>query len=506
MKKIWTVFACLLLIAACSTTTDSTTQDDVDSTTGTLHGKTVGETRQFLGVRYAEPPTGDKRWTLPQPVADTDETLDATESGNRCPQNASGGQPSTDEDCLFLDVTTPREPSGKLPVVVWWHGGGYTQGAGSDYDAKRFAEQGNVIVVTVNYRLGMFGYLGLPGLEGSGNFGLADQLAGLRWANDNAEAFGGDPDNVTLMGESAGGFSTCAALGSPETEGLVDKAIIMSGSCEVDWPAGALYPGLPEIRPYTTLDESEQTGVGIAASLNCTGDTLQCLRNMPVGTLVEQGSAFGNGLAYGTELLPGDPATTTTDVPVIMGGTADEHRAFIGGALLADPAAVTDENYSDLIAAAFGPRAQEVEQRYPRSSFDNAALAWSTVVTDSAWSCPTLRNASRLAESADVWTYEFADATAPDVSGIAATGLPPGAAHASDLPYTFDLGGHDFLTQPGQKELSDNMIDAWSKFAHTGDPGWPRTSDASGPVWEFGNPDSTVGNYADAHQCGFWGQ
>nr|WP_296773729.1 carboxylesterase family protein [Rhodococcus sp. (in: high G+C Gram-positive bacteria)] len=513
MKKILSTFACLLLLAACSTATQSEQQSslDVDTTTGTVHGKDVGDTRQFLGVRYAKSPTGDLRWALPQPVDDTENTLDASVPGPRCPQTSPGGSPETNEDCLFLNVTTPKSlPDEPLPVVVWWHGGGYTQGSGADYDAQRLADQGNVIVVTANYRLGMLGYLGLPGLDGSGNFGLADQFAALKWANDNAEAFGGDPDNVTVMGESAGGMSACAALGSPAAEGLMDKAIIMSGSCMIDWPAGTLYPGVPETTPYTSLAESESTGTSIADSLNCTSDRIRCLRALPVETVLEQSGSFGNGLAYGTDLVPENPAQAVVDgdvmpIPVITGGTKNEHRAFTGGALLADPEAVTDDNYSALIGEAFGPDAATVEQRYPRANFDSAALGWSTVVTDAAWSCPTLRGANLLAKNNDVWSYEFADDTARDVSGLSASGLPQGAAHATDLSYTFDLGGKDLVTGPGQKELSQEMIEAWSNFAHDGDPGehWPNDT-GNGPVLEFSNPDIAVGDFSNAHQCDFW--
>ncbi|WP_037158437.1 carboxylesterase/lipase family protein [Rhodococcoides fascians] len=515
MKKTLAAVACVLLVGGCATATDNQPEPrdplSVDTTTGLLRGSEVGGTRQFLGVRYAQPPVGDLRWALPEAAPDTEDTVDATSFGARCPQG-TGPDVQTDEDCLFLNVTVPSDAGdGRLPVVVWWHGGGFTSGAGSDYDATRFAEQGNVIVVTVNYRLGMLGYLGLPGLEGSGNFGLADQLLALKWANDNAEAFGGDPDNVTVMGESAGGMSACAALGSPAAEGLVDKAIIQSGSCLIDWPAGTLYPGLPELTPYAPLAESEATGSAIADALGCTDDRLRCLRELPVEKVVEQSSSFGNGPAYGTDLQPTNPADAVRDgrtmpIPVIMGGNADEHRSFVGGALLADPTSVTDETYRSLIQQAFGTRAGEVEQRYPRTEFDSAALAWSTLVTDAAWSCPMLNTSALLSTNADVWSYEFADETAPDVSGVSATGLAQGAAHATDLPYTFDLNGSDLLTGPGQKDLSEKMIEAWSEFARSGDPGegWPKTTDASGPVLEFGNPDTVVGNYYDAHQCGFW--
>ena len=199
----------------------------IDTTTGTWRGRASGATRQFLGIRYAKPPTGTHRWTLPRPASDTEKVRAARTAGPSCPQSADvalASASATDEDCLFLNVTTPRRASDEpWPVMVWWHGGGFTSGAGSQYDARRLAEQGDVAVVTVNYRLGMLGYLGLPGLQGAGNFGLADQLAALRWANDNAAAFGGDPDNVTVFGESAGGTSVCAALTTPGAEKLIDR-------------------------------------------------------------------------------------------------------------------------------------------------------------------------------------------------------------------------------------------------------------------------------------------
>lgn len=515
MKKIWTALACLLLLAGCATATDDKpeTQDPlaVATTTGVLHGSSVGGTRQYLGVRYAQAPTGDLRWALPQPAPESDDTVDATSYGARCPQG-TGADVQTDEDCLFLNVTVPAAAADEpLPVVVWWHGGGFTAGAGSDYDATRFAEQGNVIVVTVNYRLGMLGYLGLPGLEGSGNFGLADQLLALKWANDNASAFGGDPDNVTVMGESAGGMSACAALGSPEAEGLVDKAILMSGSCLIEWPDNTFYPGTPSVTPYTTIADSESTGTMVAADLGCADDTMECLRKLPVEPLLAESGWYGNGLAYGTDLLPQNPADAVRNggvlpVPVISGGTENEHRSFVGGAILADPSVLTDDTYSEMLEKSFGAEAAAVEERYPREAFDSAPLAWATMVTDVAWACPTLRGADLLAQRADVWSYEFADETSADVSNVSASGLPQGAAHATDVPYTFDVGGKDLITGPGQKELADTMIGAWSDFARTGNPGdaWPRTTDGTGPVLEFGNPTVAVGDYFDAHRCGFW--
>lgn len=178
--------------------------------------------------------------------------------------------------------------------MVWWHG------AGSDYNADRLAAQGNVIVVTLNYRLGVFGYFGLPGLPGSGNFGLEDQIAGTQRAKDNAEAFGGDPDNVTVFGESSGGMSACALLTSPQARGLVDKVSIASGSCLLDWPTGVLYPDAPQQTPYTSVRQDREDGLAAARSSGCPTGELSCMRRKPAADLLPLNEDFTNHLACGT--------------------------------------------------------------------------------------------------------------------------------------------------------------------------------------------------------------
>ncbi|GAA5143746.1 carboxylesterase family protein [Nocardioides marinquilinus] len=496
----------------------------IDTTSGTWRGTVDDGVRRFRGVRYAEPPTGERRWALPEPAPDTDEVRDATASGASCPQagGAGGGialaQGSTDEDCLFVEITTPRtEDDAPWPVVVWWHGGGFTSGAASQYDARRLAEQGHVAVVTVNYRLGMLGYLGLPGLKGSGNFGLADQLLALRWARENAAAFGGDAENVTVYGESAGATSTCAALTSPAAEGLIDRAIFSSGSCRLAWPKGTLFPGLPASRSLIPLATSEAIGSGVASDLGCRGARpLPCLRRQPVGALLLQAPAFGNPLAYGTDLLPTDPATAieqgeVLQVPVITGGNRDEHRSFIGGLLLTDPDAVTDANYASLVRTSFGPATRRVLRHYPLDAYDSAPLAWSTLVTDVGWSCTTAHGATDLAAAgATVYAYEFADRSAPDVSGVASSGLPQGAAHASDLPSFFDLGGRDLLASEAQRRLGHTMIDYWTSFARDGvptaddGPEWPETTPDRERVLRLDTDSVAVAPFARDHQCGLW--
>lgn len=512
--------------AACSSTTTPTSTPSptiaplsIATSSGTLTGIVIGDTRQFLGVRYAQPPTGQRRWTLPQAVDSPGAHVDASRPGAPCEQSSPvPNLPPPSEDCLFLNVTTPRQnvPGTRLPVMVWWHGGGYTTGAGAAYEAQRLADTGNVMVVTVNYRLGIFGYLGLPNLQGSSNFGFADQLQSLRWVQSNAAAFGGDPDNVTVFGQSAGGMSTCAALTSPSARGLIDRAIISSGSCALVFPAGALYPGVPQQRPYASATDAATTGVDAAKALGCQGaTTLSCLRALPVSRLLTQNENFSNTLAYGTPLLPHDPRQAVADgdtlgVPIISGGNRDENDAFTAGALAANPAAFTADSFPADLRTAYGDRADAVAAKYPPSRFSSAPAALARTFTDSGWACPTERSNRQYAKHAPVYGYEFSDETGPNVSGGSSTQIPKAAFHANDLPYVFDLNGRNLVPRDPQAALSRNMIEYWTSFARTGTPtasgapNWPRTTAESAPVLGFTATGVRTVDHAADHQCDFW--
>nr|WP_273482851.1 carboxylesterase family protein [Kribbella italica] len=491
----------------------------VSTSSGQLHGVATAKARMFLGVRYAQPPTGERRWELPQPQPAADGVVEATKAGPPCAQAPTlpGASKSDAEDCLFANVTTPKQlkPGDKLPVMVWWHGGGFTTGSGAMYDSQRLADRGNAVVVTINYRLGVFGYLGLPGLEGSGNFGFADQIAATAWAKQNAAAFGGDPDNVTVFGESAGGMSACALLTSPKAKGLVQKVIISSGSCMIKWPTGGLFPGVPAMTPYSSVAATNAAGTAAAATLGCRqADPIECLRKLPVPAVMKVNQNFANHLSYGTELLPTDPAKalqdgTVAEVPVLSGGNRDEHNSFIAGAAIAAPKAFTAATYPGLVKTAFGPAAAQVLQRYPLSKYPSAPAAWAKIVTDSAWGCPTLAGNRAMAAKTKVYGYEFADPKPPNVNGTKDPSLL-GAAHAVDLPYLFDLEGSTLLTTPGQAQLGTTMIDYWTSFARTGVPAAP-----DAPEMQAFTPQSTsvtalasgavrTDDTAATHQCYLW--
>ncbi|WP_328648805.1 carboxylesterase family protein [Amycolatopsis sp. NBC_00348] len=508
--------ALALTAAACSSPPPEGPQLTVGTTSGQVHGLATASAREFLGVRYALAPTGERRWTAPQPAPAPAGVVDATRPGARCSQGTQAA--GTSEDCLFLNVTTPRDqaPGERLPVMVWWHGGGYTSGSGADYDAQRLASRGHVVVVTVNYRLGVFGYLGLPGLAGSGNFGFADQLAATHWAKDNAAAFGGDPGNLTVFGESAGGMSACALLTSPQAAGLVQRVAISSGSCFLNWPAGGLFPGVPAQTPYTSLATDQADGVVTANQLGCTGSgALQCLRRLPADKLLPVSTAFSDHLAYGTDLLPENPpdavrAGRIARIPVLSGGNHDEARSFMGGAAMADPSSITEATYPQLVRAAFGVRAADVLREYPLQRFPTPVEAFSTVITDAAWSCPTLAGNQALARTTKVFPYEFAESHAPNVNQVNVPGMAQGAAHATDTPYLFDLGGKNLLTDPAQARLGERMVGYWSGFARTGTPAAPGAADivpgtaTSTSVLSLTAAGGNVVDSGSDHHCGFW--
>jgi para-nitrobenzyl esterase len=310
-------------------------------------------------------------------------------------------------------------------------------------------------------------------------------------------------------------MSTCAMLTSPAARGLVDKAAVSSGSCRLDWPAGGLFPGVPESTPYTSLAQDRSDGVAAAKGLGCTTNTLSCMRSKPAAELLPLNQDFSDHLAYGTPVLPLDPATALREgrflrVPVISGGNADEARAFLGGAAQADPTLITATTYPKLVGAAFGTAANRVLARYPLSEYKSPLLAWSTVVTDESWGCQTATADQELARHTTVYPYEFADPDAPNVNGIDVPGFSPGAAHASDLPSLFDLGGFDLLGTPAQHAMAATMVAYWTTFAHTGDP-----NHVGAPTWAAGTAHGTrqlrfvPGDVASAnvsaeHQCGFW--
>ncbi|MDD9380775.1 carboxylesterase family protein [Streptomyces sp. ZAF1911] len=511
----------------------------VETDRGAVRGREADGVRTFEGIPYAAPPTGPLRWRLPEPAARWTGVRDAGAPGARCVQlpAVGPGAPSGSEDCLFLNVTVPAEPTGTgrratgtkgvppRPVMVWFHGGGFMNGAGDPYRPGRLASAGGpgsgagagAVVVTVNYRLGIFGLLGHPALHGAPDFALADQQAALRWVRANAARFGGDPDNVTVFGESAGGLSVCLHLTSPASAGLFHRAIVQSGSCSLTVPPHSWLPTMAAYEPFVPESRTVARGTAAAVRLGCGRPTdeaaLECLRGLaPEALATPELMMLFSAVSYGTPLLPTEPRRALERgefhrVPVVQGSTRDEMRIFLGQTLAAYPVA-DPQAYRSRLRAAFGAGAGLVEAAYPVTARPTPALAFAAVLTDASFVCPQLRDSRALARHVPTYDYAFDDRLAPDFTGLPPVpGFPYGASHGSELPYLFDTG---LPMSAAQRVLAERMTGYWTRFAATGDPNAPGT----GPWWPRSPavlslaPEPAGGirpvDAAARHHCGLW--
>ncbi len=520
-RRAWTVaVAAVLLAAATLSATPAEAEGGRRSPTivrtraGLVEGTQRDGYRTFEGIPFAAPPVGDLRFAPPHPVEPWDGVRDATVPGSACPQIGTSGV-SLDEDCLYLNVTTPdrRGRSGRfgrrLPVMVWIHGGAFLTGDGASYDASRLAVDGDVVVVTVNYRLGPFGYLAHPDLSaedptaGSGNYALADNQAALEWVRRNIAAFGGDPRRVTIFGESAGGAMACANLAAPDSRWRFRRAIAQSYSC-----AG----------PFVDLATAEAGGAGVADAVGCgdAADVTACLRSVDVETLL--GSWYGGGPVVGGGILPIQPLAAiesgaTGRIDLMHGNTQDENRLFVP---LGDPTllGLTPEGYEAELAAVFGPLTPAVLERYPVGAYESPIIALSTVFTD--WgnvlaTCGHLDayDAARDQRRIRIYAYQFRDRTADPLVDF--PGFDEGAQHAVELPYLFPGLFGDGLNAE-QEALADAMVAYWTSFARNGRPRGPdlprwRTYRGDGRVLGLA-PESLGGihpvDVATESNCAFW--
>ncbi|WP_394846424.1 carboxylesterase family protein [Pendulispora brunnea] len=490
---------------------------------GPVKGALFEGYRSFQAIPYAAPPVGERRWLEPGPVAAWSEPRDATKPPNACVQGGGAKPVSGAEDCLYLNVTTSRgtASSGLKPVMVWLHGGAFTSGFAHRYDPHRLAQAGDAVVVTVNYRLGIFGLLAHPGLSDT-DFSLLDQQAALRWVQRNARAFGGDPNNVTFFGESAGGLSVCAHMTSPSSAGLFHRAGIQSGICTTDWPDQGLDPDSPAGTGWLSPEEARARGVVAAQGVGCSDPktAIACMRNISAADLlaspaVQGPPAFGY-LSYGSRILPQHPAKALAEgrfhrVPVLVGSNLDEGRAFVLAYHARNP--ITAERYRELLRTSYGENADRVEAQYPLSGYDSPALAWAAVITDRVIACPTLRGERFLAAKTPVYAFEFADRNAPAVLPVP-PGMPPGAMHTSELLYLFDIPPFNPNFTEVQKALSASMVRYWTRFAKTGNPtaselpAWTRFrgTNAVPYVQSLGTGDGGIHavDFGAEHQCDFW--
>ncbi|WP_394841596.1 carboxylesterase family protein [Pendulispora brunnea] len=487
--------------------------------------------RTFLGVPYAAPPVGALRWRSPQAVTPWSEVRDATKFGNSCAQDGSltHTPPSGSEDCLYLNVTTPWQAASAAsafappkPVLVFLHGGAFLRGSGSIYDTSPLAIRGDAVVITLNFRLGVFGHLAHPNLSEGGNFGIEDQLAALKWVRRNARAFGGDPNNVTLIGQSSGAHAAAALLTAPSAGGLFHRAILESGTGTWDWPDAGLFPDRTAGSIFVDKAEAERLGTSLATQRGCTNPTnpasaIDCLRAIGANDLMTPAPGWRYAQpVHGTRFLPLHPGDAMKKglvhrIPVLSGTNLDEGRGF--SAFFFEGVPMSAERYHERVTLSYGEAAAAVEAKYPASAYPTPAMAWSQIMTDRIIVCPSVRAHRWLGAATRAYAYEFSDRNAPLVLP-----LPPdvqrGALHSSEVPYLMNLLGFNPNFTADQKALSDQMIGYWTRFAKTGNPNGGG-SPAWAPVCGSDTTPNTQGldtgaggihpvDISAEHQCEFW--
>lgn len=416
-------------------------------------------TRTFLGIPYAQPPVGEQRFAAPLPVQHWSGVLAAEQFGPSCVQRpgalAASGEQS--EDCLSLNVYTPaRVPRGGAPVMVFIHGGAFIAGGSNQYDGTRLSQEGNAVVVTLNYRLGALGFLRHPALPGSGNAALEDQQLALHWVKENIAAFGGDPDNITLFGESAGAASVCVHMVAPGSAGIAQRYILQSGTC-----SGGL----------ALLNETQAEAISVSLEQQLCADAqdaAECLRSLDATALVNWGAGsglFGAGWAptviAGSDTLPAPAlqlfASGQYNAGATMIGTNRNEWGLFQSVGIASTVSTVAE-LAALIDQQFGPAAPYLKAEYLPAVDALANVELIRLYSDSVFRCPPRTLARVLSQQGiPVWLYSFDQ-------------LP--ALHAMELPYVF--GNPSPVLAPTLVEpLRATVQDYWTAFASAGDPNQP---------------------------------
>ena len=495
-----------------------------ETTAGTLEGVWADETDEvsvFRGVAFAQPPVGDLRWRPPVPVESWNGTRMATEFGPACWQAVGAddspyarGDLTKSEDCLTLNVWTPSlEADARRPVMVWFHGGGHSSGVGSAkiFDGTAMARKG-VIMVTANYRLGPLGFLAHPALtaesphESSGNYGILDHVATLEWVRDNIAAFGGDPGNVTIFGQSAGSWSVCVLQVSPLARGLFHKAIGHSGGC-----FGEPRLHLSKTGGTATAVSGHDAGLAIAAELGAEGDGPEAavaLRAAGPEAVMDAQRAARRGTAVVVDgwVMPrlADAVFATgeqNNVPIIVGSMSDE-----GTTLYAGTPELPREEFIDGLRAQYGGRVEALLAAYTVELDVSTKTAGQAMSADRNFTWQMRAWARATGDSNDVYQYFFSHA--PPVFRLYVPDRPEldlpdgqrgnGAYHSGDLAYAFGnvgLVGIDWNDR--DRELSDQISQYWVNFATTGNPNgeglpvWPKYDREHEAAIEFGT-DGTV--------------
>ena len=483
----------------------------LDTQSGLIIGTRSASVSEFLGIPYAAAPTGTLRFRPPAPRPAWTVPLQATAFGPACPQTAALGTPSVDEDCLTLNVFRPDRGGSKRPVLVFLFGGSFRYGSagvgnssvGPNYRGDQIARQTGAIVITVNYRLGVLGFLALKALDDddprhvSGNYGLLDQQAALQWIQANAPSFGGDPRRVTLFGQSAGALSIIEQMVSPSAAGLFSASELES--------FGAL--------PAEKLATAEKNDEPIVSAAGCdrSADVAACLRTIPVADLLASNVPIGPNID-GT-VIPVAPdaalsAGTFSHVPTVIGTDANEGTYFIANAANLLGHAITNAELQRTLTDDFGDQdAAAIETRYPTAVSSSPGQTLSSILTDEFFSCPALALRSQLGTQVATSQFEFSQPSpVHDYPVPTAPGINSEDAHTSELAYIFGHDGAGNLLPTGaNRTLSDVMIAglggyAWNSLLLT-----PAAQALpAGVVVTLSTPIGISTDFATRHQCGFW--
>lgn len=493
---------------------------------GMVNGSVVpGVITRFLGIPYAAPPLTALRWRAPQAAGARVQTLNAASFGPACPQNETSDGiynshvSARGEDCLQLNIWTPELREGaNRPVMVWIHGGGLVQGSAVElrpddsptYDGAKLAEDG-VVLVTINYRLGPLGYMAMREFSGeaadhpsAGNYGLLDQIAALQWVQGNIAAFGGDPQRVTIFGESAGGLSTCSLLTSPRARGLFQRAIMESGGCPRSIPALDMAPA----GQTSAFAQGERviTASGCAAA----ADRRTCMRALSWQALIAAAAptvGFGRsgekfGLVQDGHALiesPGNSVAAGRDanVPLIAGINGDELTALLP--VSARPA--TTAAYEALVLQTFPTIGAQVLQQYPAAAYPEPWYAYTDLLDDLQFACPTAAyTRNRAGFSHPTWRYVYTHVFAGAASVY-------GAFHGAEIAFVF---GPSTTATAAESDLSAQMQRQWTRFAANadpnggGDPAWPQRLASDDVAIEFDDVSrGVISDYRKSY-CDFW--
>ena len=518
--------AATLAIAALLLPSAAFAQLVVPTEHGSVQGHVNDGTREFLGIPYAAPPVGPLRFQPPQDPEAYVGTYDAASYPPACsqlPTLTNGNTLVVNEDCLYLNVWVPEVAAeDPLPVMFWIHGGSNTSGSSGDpvpfpehegyfYDGHRMVRDRGVIVVSVNYRLNVFGFFGLTEIEDedplypySGNQGLLDQRKALEWVRDNIAAFGGDPANVTIYGESAGSFDVCAHVMSPGSQSLFHKAISQSGGCTVG---------------VRTLEESHAGADVIAEEVGCAEaeDRLACLRDVPTQELLEASPLVGL-VTEGTNLGISVDGGFLTDHPMnILDAAAEDplvlpRKPYIFGAntdegtlFFTTMGEITEEEYTAELVSRFDTDAPAIQAMYPSSNYDSPRDALITVFGDAALTCSTYDTARRYARTkpnkARTFAYNF-DRVPP--LGLIDV-LELGAFHGVEIGFVFNSIEQFSLVD---QNLAAYVQEYWSSFAKKGKPKfgrvkWPKFKEKTWKMIRFDHPLANLEGYKK-EECDFW--